>query len=260
VPSIEKPNLAFREQSRASISLILKPLHNTCKQTFLPFSWFDLMTGTKALNASKKRKVAEEDNVQGRDPPDVNGNLEMLSEDEEDEKENYSESDDGEADEFPEIDAASDSEEEEEEDNEEEEDDDEDENEEVEEEEDSLDEDDLGIFPKAKTIVSDITGQQKKVYPDIEPDYDSDSSTEDVRCTLFNLSFPTLILFFSFQDPNRVGNIPMHWYDDLPHVGYDLNGKKVLRPVRGDELDKFLKTVEDPSAWCVTYHVILSCH
>lgn len=41
----------------------------------------------------------------------------------------------------------------------------------------------------------------------------------------------------------------MHWYDDLPHVGYDVNGKKVLRPARGDELDKFLKTVEDPTSW-----------
>lgn len=41
----------------------------------------------------------------------------------------------------------------------------------------------------------------------------------------------------------------MHWYDDLPHVGYDINGEKVLRPARGDELDKFLKTVEDPSSW-----------
>lgn len=43
----------------------------------------------------------------------------------------------------------------------------------------------------------------------------------------------------------------MHWYDDLPHIGYDINGKKVLRPARGDELDKFLQTVEDPESWCV---------
>lgn len=43
----------------------------------------------------------------------------------------------------------------------------------------------------------------------------------------------------------------MHWYDDLPHVGYDIDGKKILRPARGDELDKFLQTVEDPSAWFV---------
>jgi ribosome biogenesis protein ERB1 len=36
-------------------------------------------------------------------------------------------------------------------------------------------------FPVAKKIVSDITGRPKRVYPDIEPDYDSDSSTEEVR-------------------------------------------------------------------------------
>ena len=41
----------------------------------------------------------------------------------------------------------------------------------------------------------------------------------------------------------------MHWYDDLPHVGYDVNGNKVLRPAKGDELDKFLETVEDPASW-----------
>lgn len=51
------------------------------------------------------------------------------------------------------------------------------------------------------------------------------------------------------KDPNRVGNIPMHWYDDLPHIGYNMNGKQVLRPARGDELDKFLATVDDSSAW-----------
>ncbi|KAF8528875.1 NUC169 domain-containing protein [Hysterangium stoloniferum] len=88
---------------------------------------------------------------------------------------------------------------------------------------------DFSVFPRPKSIISRITGQLKLVYPPIEPDYDSDSSTEDA--------------------PNRVGNIPMHWYDDLPHVGYDMNGRKVLRPARGDELDKFLETVEDPSSW-----------
>lgn len=47
----------------------------------------------------------------------------------------------------------------------------------------------------------------------------------------------------------------MHWYDDLPHIGYDINGKQVLRPARGDELDKFLATVDDSSAWCVIYTI-----
>ncbi|KAF7301443.1 Ribosome biogenesis protein ERB1 [Mycena indigotica] len=142
--------------------------------------------------------------------------LEMLS-DEENADETLS--DDGQVDEFPEIDQESD----EEEDSEETE---EDYFEESDGSEDSLDRD---IFPKPKTIISDITGQPKRVYPEIEPDYDSDSSTEDTQ--------------------NRVGDVPMHWYDDLPHIGYDIDGKRVLRPARGDELDKFLETVEDPNSW-----------
>lgn len=77
--------------------------------------------------------------------------------------------------------------------------------------------------------VSRITGHPKRVYPAIEADYESDSSTEDA--------------------PNRIGNVPMEWYDEFPHIGYDVEGRKVLRPATGDELDKFLATVEDPDAW-----------
>lgn len=77
--------------------------------------------------------------------------------------------------------------------------------------------------------VSELTGVPKRVYPTIEPDYDSDSSTEETN--------------------NRIGNVPLEWYDDLPHIGYDVNGKKVMRPAQGDELDKFLATMEDPESW-----------
>jgi ribosome biogenesis protein ERB1 len=123
----------------------------------------------------------------------VDGSLVMLSEDEDGEERN-SESDNGQVDEFPEIDPESDSE-----------DDEEEEDEGSEDEEESLSEDDeLSIFPKAKTVVSVITGQPKKVYPEIEPDYDSDSSTEDVRLSsllqLFQLStkFRTRIALVMF--------------------------------------------------------------
>jgi ribosome biogenesis protein ERB1 len=51
----------------------------------------------------------------------------------------------------------------------------------------------------------------------------------------------------------------MHWYDDLPHVGYDMNGKKVLRPARGDELDKFLATIDDSETWHV-FECLYYCH
>lgn len=48
---------------------------------------------------------------------------------------------------------------------------------------------------------------------------------------------------------NTVGNIPMEWYDDLPHIGYDLEGKKIIKSERSDELDKFLSNADDPDAW-----------
>ena len=49
---------------------------------------------------------------------------------------------------------------------------------------------------------------------------------------------------------NTVGNIPMEWYDDFPHIGYDLDGKKIMKPLRNkDELDKFLDKMENPDYW-----------
>uniref|UniRef100_A0A8P4K614 Ribosome biogenesis protein BOP1 n=1 Tax=Dicentrarchus labrax TaxID=13489 RepID=A0A8P4K614_DICLA len=49
---------------------------------------------------------------------------------------------------------------------------------------------------------------------------------------------------------NTVGNIPMEWYRDFPHIGYDLDGKKIYKPIRNkDELDEFLDKMENPDYW-----------
>ncbi|XP_048848818.1 ribosome biogenesis protein bop1 [Brienomyrus brachyistius] len=49
---------------------------------------------------------------------------------------------------------------------------------------------------------------------------------------------------------NTVGNIPMEWYQDYPHIGYDLDGKKIYKPIRNkDELDEFLDKMENPDYW-----------
>ncbi|XP_076373402.1 ribosome biogenesis protein bop1 isoform X2 [Tachypleus tridentatus] len=48
---------------------------------------------------------------------------------------------------------------------------------------------------------------------------------------------------------NTVGNIPLRWYDEYPHIGYDLDGKKILKPRTSDELDQFLKKMDDPNYW-----------
>ena len=136
----------------------------------------------------RKRKQTVIEQSDSSDPehfPD--GGLDLLSGDE-DENGPAQDSDNGDVDAFPEIDVGSDTDEEDERssvDNE----DSESEGEEQD-DEDASSNDDLHIFPRGKTVISDITGRPKKIYPDIEPDYDSDSSTEDVR------AFPTSVVFF----------------------------------------------------------------
>ncbi|XP_023831054.1 ribosome biogenesis protein bop1 isoform X2 [Salvelinus sp. IW2-2015] len=49
---------------------------------------------------------------------------------------------------------------------------------------------------------------------------------------------------------NTVGNVPMEWYQDYPHIGYNLDGKKIFKPIRSkDELDEFLDKMENPDYW-----------
>eukprot|EP00911_Craspedida_sp_UC1_P000153 UC1_evm1s122 len=43
---------------------------------------------------------------------------------------------------------------------------------------------------------------------------------------------------------NRLGKIPMEWYDDLNHIGYDLYGKRIARAPLKDRLERFLDNVD----------------
>ena len=38
----------------------------------------------------------------------------------------------------------------------------------------------------------------------------------------------------------------MHWYDEYDHIGYNLDGQKINKPKRGDELDNFLNKMDNP--------------
>ncbi|KAJ3054622.1 Ribosome biogenesis protein erb1 [Rhizophlyctis rosea] len=70
---------------------------------------------------------------------------------------------------------------------------------------------------------------RRKPRPEIEAEYASDSSDEETT--------------------NTVGNVPKEWYEDFDHMGYDVKGNKIVKPVKGDELDQFLTTMDDPNAW-----------
>lgn len=49
---------------------------------------------------------------------------------------------------------------------------------------------------------------------------------------------------------NTIGNVPISWYDEYPHIGYDWTGNPIERKgVKGNEVDDFMKRVDDPLYW-----------
>ncbi|CAD6198334.1 unnamed protein product, partial [Caenorhabditis auriculariae] len=70
----------------------------------------------------------------------------------------------------------------------------------------------------------------KNVIPPKVDEYEYDSSDEeDLR--------------------NTIGNIPIKWYDDEAHIGYDKFGEKIAKPEKKGEIDVFLEKMEDPDYW-----------
>ena len=77
--------------------------------------------------------------------------------------------------------------------------------------------------------VEDANGNPRFVYDEIEPGYDSDDSA---RVTT-----------------NTIGDIPLSYYDEYPHIGYDINGKRIGRPAKGQALDSLLDSIDIPEGW-----------
>lgn len=79
-------------------------------------------------------------------------------------------------------------------------------------------------------VVKDANGNIRYEYQEIDPIYDSDDTDA--------------------QEPaNTIGNIPLSFYDSYPHIGYDINGKKIMRPATGEALDALLDSIEVPKGW-----------
>ncbi|GBG74592.1 hypothetical protein CBR_g19000 [Chara braunii] len=52
---------------------------------------------------------------------------------------------------------------------------------------------------------------------------------------------------------NTIGNVPLEWYKDEEHIGYDREGKKIIKQQRKDQLDTFLDRADDPKSWRKVY-------
>ncbi|KAF4549488.1 putative ribosome biogenesis protein ERB1 [Elsinoe fawcettii] len=76
----------------------------------------------------------------------------------------------------------------------------------------------------------DANGNPRYIYPEIDPVYDSDDSDAP-------------------QTTNTIGDIPLSFYDAYPHIGYDINGKKIQRPAKGEALDALLDSIDIPEGW-----------
>jgi hypothetical protein len=79
-------------------------------------------------------------------------------------------------------------------------------------------------------VVKDAHGNERYEYDEVDPVYDSDDSDAQ-------------------GGENTIGNIPLSFYDSYPHIGYDINGKKIMRPATGDALDSLLDSIELPKGW-----------
>ncbi|GAB1734229.1 hypothetical protein NU195Hw_g9245t1 [Hortaea werneckii] len=79
-------------------------------------------------------------------------------------------------------------------------------------------------------IDTDANGNPRYVYGEIDPAYDSDDSEAPATT-------------------NTIGNIPLSYYDAYPHIGYDINGKRIARPAKGEALDSLLDSIDLPEGW-----------
>lgn len=79
-------------------------------------------------------------------------------------------------------------------------------------------------------VVTDANGNERYLYPEIDPGDDSDYSVPD-------------------NEANTIGNIPLSFYDSFPHIGYNINGKKIARPATGQALDALLDSIDIPQGY-----------
>ena len=93
----------------------------------------------------------------------------------------------------------------------------------------SKDEIERGLSGNSR-VVEDANGNPKFIFDEIDPVYDSDDSEA-----------PPIT--------NTIGNIPLSFYDSYPHIGYNIDGKKVARPAQGEALDALLDSIEVPEGW-----------
>jgi ribosome biogenesis protein ERB1 len=85
-------------------------------------------------------------------------------------------------------------------------------------------------------MIESIKKNNKKVRINLQEKYLAPVDSEDDEFEVNENKLPT----------TTIGNVPLEWYDEFPHIGYDLDGNKVMKPATKSELDDFLRRMDDP--------------
>lgn len=86
-----------------------------------------------------------------------------------------------------------------------------------------------GGLPTVAATTAFLDGTPRTMLPEIDPVYDSDDSDR--------------------EQFNTIGNLPLSAYEEFPHIGYDINGRRIMRPAAGSALDQLLELIDLPAGW-----------
>ena len=98
---------------------------------------------------------------------------------------------------------------------------------------------DVVLFPDAEDLMNDEEEEQLKV--PVIGNFQNNESESD-----------------SSEDEgilNRVGDIPLAWYKNEEHIGYDIEGRKLKRSEKS-ALERLLEAADDPNAFRTIYDAL----
>lgn len=97
------------------------------------------------------------------------------------------------------------------------------------------DDDSVVLFPDAQELIDEESGVIM-LGTTQDPNDESDSSEDEGVL-------------------NRVGDIPLEWYKDEDHIGYDVEGRKLMKGKKS-ALDQLLEATDDPNAMRTIYDAL----
>ena len=113
---------------------------------------------------------------------------------------------------------------------------------------DDSDDSDSSVYSELEGEVEDDTDSDDDSVHDSDLSSDDDADDPIVESEKMDKTTDEYAYDSSDEEDvrNTIGNVPTNWYDEYKHIGYNVDGKKINKPKRGDELENFLSRMENP--------------